>query len=133
MVDAGRGLFAMVVEELDAVQPVMSRDFQIAGQDLTYLLFDWLNELLYACDTGRLVFSKFDVQMTEAGFTATARGEPLDPARHSLTHEIKAITYHELKVEQTGEGWVAEVIVDIYFGISDFGFEKLNADGGRVR
>ena len=42
-----------------------------------------------------------------------AYGEPYDPARHVLAHEVKAITYHELKVEKTADGWLAEVIVDI--------------------
>ncbi|MGE5195527.1 MAG: archease [Deltaproteobacteria bacterium] len=113
MADAGRGLFAMVVEDPASVQAVVTREFHISGSDRTYLLFDWLNELLYVCDTQRLAFSQFDVQMTADGLAATARGEPLDPARHRLTHEIKAITYHGLKVEQTDEGWLAEVIVDI--------------------
>jgi len=113
LIDAGRGLFAMVVENLSDVAPAVTRDFQIAGSDPTYLLFDWLNELLYVCDTERLAFSQFDVRLTAEGLSAVARGEPFDPARHRLTHEIKAITYHELKVEETSEGWMAEVIVDI--------------------
>ena len=33
--------------------------------------------------------------------------------RHQLDVEVKAITYHGLKVEQHGDGWLAEVIVDI--------------------
>jgi SHS2 domain-containing protein len=113
LTEAARGLFAMVVEDPSAVQPAVFRDFQISGSDPTYLFFDWLNELLYVCDTERLAFSQFDVRLTGDGLAATARGEPLDPARHCLTHEIKAITYHELKVEQTDDGWLAEVIVDI--------------------
>ena len=40
-------------------------------------------------------------------------GESFDPARHLLSHEVKAITYHELKVERTPVGWLAEAIVDI--------------------
>ena len=32
---------------------------------------------------------------------------------HELNHEVKAITLHGLKVEQTADGWLAEVIVDI--------------------
>jgi SHS2 domain-containing protein len=60
-----------------------------------------------------MLFSSFNVKVTDAGLTATARGEPYDPARHVLAHEVKAITYHELKVEQTADGWLAEVIVDI--------------------
>ena len=111
--DAGRGLFAMVVENPDSIEPAESRDFRIAGSDLTYLLFDWLNELLYLCDTEQLVCSQFEVRLDEQGLTATARGERIDPGRHHLTHEIKAITYHELKVEREGTGWLAEVIVDI--------------------
>ena len=44
---------------------------------------------------------------------ATARGEPIDPERHELDMEVKAITYHGLKVERDGDGWLAEVIVDL--------------------
>ena len=99
MADAGRGLFAMVVDDLASIRPVLTRQFHISGSDKTYLLFDWLNELLYVCDTERLAFSQFDVQMTADGLTATVGGEPLDPTRHRLTHEIKAITYHGLLVE----------------------------------
>jgi SHS2 domain-containing protein len=59
------------------------------------------------------VFGKFEVRIGENGLDGTAWGEPLDPARHDLSHEVKAITYHGLKVEQTPDGWLAEVIVDI--------------------
>ena len=40
-------------------------------------------------------------------------GEPIDPARHVLDHEVKAITYHRLKLERQADRWLAEVIVDI--------------------
>ena len=40
-------------------------------------------------------------------------GEPMDAARHTLLHEVKAITHHGLRVEPTEDGWLAEVIVDI--------------------
>ena len=60
-----------------------------------------------------MLFGRFDVSVTDDGLSATAWGEPLDPARHELAREVKAITYHELRVEQTADGWLAEVIVDI--------------------
>jgi SHS2 domain-containing protein len=53
------------------------------------------------------------VKLDDAGLSATARGEPWDPDRHELDHEVKAITYHGLKVEQEAGGWLAELIVDI--------------------
>ncbi len=111
--EAARGLFSMIVPELDSVQPMHTREFRIAGRQRDYLLFDWLNELLYVFDTERLLLSQFDVRMTDEGLTATARGEPYDPQRHRLDHEVKAITYHGLRVEQDVDGWLAEVIVDI--------------------
>lgn len=111
--EAGRALFSIVVEDLDDVRPVETRQFEISGTDRAYLLFDWLNELLFICDTERMVFAVFNVHVTELGLTATACGERIDAGRHRLTHEIKAITYHQLKVEQTSDGWFAEVIVDI--------------------
>lgn len=111
--DAGRGLCAMVVENPDEVRPVETRTIEIAGTDREYLLFDWLNELLYLCDTQHLVFSQCDARVGDSGLSATVRGETLDPDRHRLTHEVKAITYHHLKLEQTPDGWLAEVIVDI--------------------
>ena len=40
-------------------------------------------------------------------------GAPLDPEVHRLLREVKAITYHGLRVERSGDSWLAEVIVDI--------------------
>jgi SHS2 domain-containing protein len=112
--EAGRGLFSLIVEHLDDVRPVEVVSLGVVGAELDYLLFDWLNELLYIFETRRLVLAEFDVTIADGGLQATARGEPLDPARHRSEHEVKAITYHELKVEQQPNGaWLAEMIVDI--------------------
>jgi SHS2 domain-containing protein len=80
---------------------------------LDYLLFDWLKELLYHFAADHLLLGSFAVQTTDTGLTGKAWGEPLDRSRHLLEHEVKAITYHGLRVEQTVDGWLAEVIVDI--------------------
>jgi len=111
--EAARGFCAMLVTNPDAVRAERQIDFQVKGADLDYLLLDWLNELLFAFESQDLLLCEFDVQLDEQGLTAQAQGETIDPARHQLDHEVKAITYHGLKVEQTGDHWQAEVIVDI--------------------
>ena len=111
--EAATALFAAVVDGLDSVRPVQQVEIAVEGAEPDYLLFDWLRELLFRLDAEHLLLSKFDVRVTETGLKATATGEPLDPARHVLSHEVKAITYHGLRVEREGDGWVAEVIVDI--------------------
>ena len=111
--EAARALFATLLEDPAAVRPEQRHVFRLTGKEQEYLVFDWLNELLYRFDTDHLVFGRFVVQVDEGGLTAAAWGEPLDAARHAPGHEVKAITYHGLQVERDGDGWLAEGIVDI--------------------
>jgi SHS2 domain-containing protein len=111
--EAARALFAAIVEDLDTVRPLQRVEVRLPADDREYLLFDWLKGLLYRFDAEHLVFSRFEVKLGDDGLTGTAWGEPLDRARHELSHEVKAITYHGLRVERTADGWLAEVIVDI--------------------
>ena len=66
-----------------------------------------------AFESEKLLLGEFHVQLQGGNLSATCRGEPMDAARHQMEHEVKAITYHGLRVEQTAGGWQAEVIVDI--------------------
>jgi SHS2 domain-containing protein len=112
-VEAAEALFSVIVEDPATVQPRQQIEINLAREEPDYLLFDWLKELLYHCDSEHLLFGRFEVQVTDNGLKGTAWGEPLDRARHTLNHEVKAITYHGLRVEKTDDGWLAEVIVDI--------------------
>jgi SHS2 domain-containing protein len=111
--EAAQALFSVIVEDLATVRPERAVEVHLQEDDRALLLFDWLKELLYHFDAEHLLFGKFDVKVVDGSLTATAWGEPLDRARHTLEHEVKAITYHGLSVEQDDGGWEAEVIVDI--------------------
>jgi SHS2 domain-containing protein len=111
--EAAEALTAAIIEEVDVVEPRDSIAVRVTGTDRAFLLFDWLRELLYRFDAERRLFRRFDVRVSEGGLDATAWGEPYDAERHPLSHEVKAITYHGLRVDQEDGGWVAEVIVDI--------------------
>jgi len=111
--DAARGLFAVMVGNVAAVRMVEDVTFQLDGDNVEELLHDWLSELLYTFYTRRLVLAEFRVKLSPTGLSATARGEPLDPRRHEIGGEVKAITWHGLKVEQHADQWQAEVIVDV--------------------
>jgi len=113
LAEAGRALFSVIVAGLETVAPNEIVAIRVEGEVSELLLFDWLSELLYLYETRRILFTRFDVAVTPEGVTAQAYGEPLDPARHMLDHEVKAITYHQLKLEQQPDGWLAEVIIDI--------------------
>jgi SHS2 domain-containing protein len=111
--DAGRALMSVIVSNPDAVEPRDAVEVDVAGRNREYLFVDWLGELLFLFESKKFLASQFEVNVTDAGVQAAIRGEPYDAARHLLAHEVKAVTYHGLKVEQTESGWLAEVILDI--------------------
>jgi SHS2 domain-containing protein len=111
--EAAEGLFSLVVDDLSVVKPQERLDVDLENDDRCYLLFDWLNALLFDFDVNRRIYSRFAVNLNQDQLSATAWGEPFDESRHRLSHEVKAITYHGLRVEQTDAGWLAEAIVDI--------------------
>jgi SHS2 domain-containing protein len=111
--EAAEAMFATIVEDLGTVAQTQRVEVTLPADDREYLLFDWLKALLYHFDAEHLLFSRFEVHIGDDGLKGVAWGEPLDRARHELCHEVKAITYHGLRVEQTADGWLAEVIVDI--------------------
>ena len=111
--EAGLALTSCLVDDMQSVRPQITETIEIAGDDPPYLLFDWLRELLIRFETKKILYSSFRVSISTSGLIAEVRGEPIDPSRHPLGHEVKAITYHGLKCERDGNEWLAEVIVDI--------------------
>jgi SHS2 domain-containing protein len=112
--EAGRGLFSLLVVDLASVRPLIERAVELVAEDYEYLLFDWLNELLFLFETQHLLFVEFEVRVEQGRLNAICRGEPVDRKLHHLDHEVKAITYHGLACRQEPSGeWSAKVIVDI--------------------
>ncbi len=100
--------------ELDNVRPRLDYPLAASGEDYESLLVNWLSEILYWVDGRQLALSEFHVSHIEPGAVrGIARGEPRDPRRHLARVIVKAVTYHQLKVLEDADGWVAEVYLDI--------------------
>ena len=113
LVEAARGLFATLIDHPNAVVAHERAEVRVQGSDRAYLLVDWLAELLHLFQSRGLVLGEFRVHCDEGGLRAQVGGEPIDPGRHGSAHEVKAVTYHSIKVEQSKSGWLAEMILDI--------------------
>lgn len=109
----GNAAYALFDTMVDAstIQPTEEIDIQQEGHDHESLLYNFLSEFLFVHDVTRLVLCEFDVAMEGFKIKCRARGERLDLEKHRPKTEIKAITYHELKVD-TDEPSVT-VIFDI--------------------
>ncbi|PIQ90197.1 MAG: hypothetical protein COV71_05750 [Candidatus Omnitrophica bacterium CG11_big_fil_rev_8_21_14_0_20_41_12] len=76
------------------------------------LFVNWLNELLSLSAAEALIFEDIKInQINEQFVDAIAVGS--DIRNYKTNIEIKAATYHQLKVQKTGSHWQAEVIFDI--------------------
>lgn len=112
---AAEGLFDYVVVNRAEIQAAEVETVSLQAETPAELLADWLNELIFRLETRHRVYGRFEVHLDTDGRSLEGRiaGEPLDPTRHVLDHEVKAVTHHGLALQPTTEGWVAELILDI--------------------
>ena len=112
-VNAGHGLVAIALEPQDD-GPAESIALTARGSDHESLLVNWLSEILFFMDAEGWVFREFRVQkLGDNAIEGEGLGERRDPALYPRTVAVKAVTYHQLSVRETGEGWEAVVYFDI--------------------
>lgn len=106
-----------MVDNPEAVEDRQRRAVRASEQVADLLLFRLLEELIYLKDAEGLLLRVPSVRVHgESGalvLEAEARGEPIDPGRHRLLTDVKAVTLHRLRVEQTPRGWEALVVLDV--------------------
>lgn len=82
------------------------------AENLEELLISWLSELISLSDAHNLIFEKFKIsELSDKKIVASVTGSKKENFR--VKTEIKAATYHELKIEKTKSGWQAKVIFDV--------------------
>ena len=86
----------------------------VEAPDVEELLVSFLRELIFLQSAREWVFKSVEIKQIKGNrLQAVARGEKLDLDKHRMRTEIKAATYHGLKVEKTNDEWQAEVIFDV--------------------
>jgi SHS2 domain-containing protein len=106
-----------MAENLEAIEDRQRRPIRLEEESADLLLFRLLEELVYFKDAEGLLLRVPAVRIRHRDgalvLEAEARGEPLDPLRHRLQADVKAVTLHRLRVERTARGWEASVVLDI--------------------
>jgi SHS2 domain-containing protein len=90
-----------------------STHIALEASDAGALLVDWLNEVLYLHDTHDAAIGRVRVaSVTEEHVAGTVDLIPrgADPSEGT---QVKAVTYHQLRVERRAEGFVAQVYFDV--------------------
>lgn len=103
-----------VVCDPSTLKPGLSVPIQCDAPDLELLLTEWLNALIYAMATRRVLFGRFQVRIEGTRLRGTAWGEKLNRTRHRPVVEVKGATYTELRVTRQESGiWLAQCIIDV--------------------
>ena len=111
-----------IMFDINKVESLESCIITADGDDLESLLYDWLEKVLLKILIEQIVVSKFSIEISENYLSVVKRkyflkaivgGEKVDYDKHGYKIEIKAITYHELKIRRIESSYVATFLADL--------------------
>jgi SHS2 domain-containing protein len=111
--NAALGLFNLMAD-LDNLKESVKRDIELSAEDIEVLLVQWLNELIYISEVEHVLFKRFEInELSNTRLKATCFGEKIKAGQRRLKREIKAATYHMLKLNKENGRYQVRIIFDI--------------------
>jgi len=103
-----------IMTDLKHVTPTMERKIVVEGEGWEDLLVNYLREILYMFNGEGLLLKESSIQKIDSRhLEGKVKGERFDLSKHRINTEIKAVTYHQVTVKETPDGWVGRVIFDV--------------------
>jgi len=116
-ISAADALLATMVETTAEVARTEELSLHLEHEEQDLLLWSFLQELIFYKDARKLLLHADQVSIAEQSSTftmeATLRGETLDPSRHRLLVDVKAVTLHRLRLIREENIWQATVVLDV--------------------
>jgi SHS2 domain-containing protein len=106
--EAARGMTTLAGTRLVA-SPRTNRTIETSAPDIEGLLVSFLSEILYLSEEENLAFDEFKIQIEENRLSAEISGASI----RSIDKTIKAVTYHNLLIQQTPRGFEVEIVFDV--------------------
>jgi len=103
-----------LITEREKIKASKQIEIKAEGGTKEELLVHWLGEILYLHQTKKMVFRDFELNITnESRVKGKAFGEKIDLNKHELYSDIKAVTYHNLKIEPLNDKLKVDIVFDI--------------------
>jgi SHS2 domain-containing protein len=103
-----------IITDRERIKPSQALEIKAMGETKEELLVHWLGEILFLHQVKKMVFQDFDVSLvSETELKGKAFGEHIDMERHEICLDIKAVTYHKLKIEHANDKLKVDMIFDI--------------------
>jgi len=111
--NAAYGMFD-IIADLEGLKGSVSVDIDVKAPSKEELLVSWLDELLYNFYTKGIIFFNFDIaSINDTNAIAKCLGRHVGENKNRLKTEIKAATYHDLKIQENQEGLSVEIVFDV--------------------
>ena len=113
-VNAASGMFEVMGYFAKEVKRGSQRELTISlkASNMDELLHDWLSHLLSLSDAKELIFREFKIkQLSEQSLRGMVFAIPRE--EFVFERDIKAVTYHHLKIERRAGQYYAEIIFDV--------------------
>ncbi|HEY7367508.1 MAG TPA: archease [Nitrosopumilaceae archaeon] len=104
-IQAGNSVVETTIDR-SSVKENEKKKISVTGKEIRYLLFDWLEEIIYQLITEGFAIHRFELDIKknkEYKLEATAFGEPIDLQKHNFKVEIKAPTFHLMEISEGKE------------------------------
>ncbi len=103
-----------IITDVEKVNPSKEISIKAQGENYEELLVKWLQEILYLHEVKKMVFKDFEIKI-ENGTKAVGKayGEKIDVDRHEFYSNIKAVTYHNLKIISSKDKYRVDIVFDI--------------------
>ena len=89
--------------------PRLKRVFEAEAPDPESLLVAFLSEMLYYQEQENLVFDVFDLRVATQWLKVEMEGAEIESSEKA----IKAVTYHNLKIQKTNKGVETTIVFDV--------------------
>jgi len=90
------------------------KDISLQGEDFPDLMVKWLGEILYLFHGEKLLVHSIKItSISPIMLISTLTLSRFEPEYHQVKREIKAVTYHQIFVDNVNDRWQARIIFDI--------------------
>ncbi|MBN1169678.1 archease [Candidatus Micrarchaeota archaeon] len=108
----GKALTNSMVTRLESIDAEKEIKLEIESDNTEKLLYEFLDDLIFYKDAELMLFRKYEIKIDGNKLTATLGGEKINPQKHELIIDVKAVSWHMFRVEKK-EKWEAFVILDV--------------------
>jgi SHS2 domain-containing protein len=111
--NAAFAMFDMMGQSSVVSRPSSEKvNVEVQAPDKESLLISFLNEILYVSYIKKVFLKEFNfLEFSENSLKAVISGCLKGDAR--LKHEIKAATYHDVRIQKTADGYETMIVFDV--------------------